>query len=121
MCSFSFPVVFGLFLSLIRDPNRQRTLPGKSRFVYFGTFRGDTEFWFRVSILFLTVFQDDFGVRLEGDEAAPERLGSSRSRRARRSMRRIVKDENDGSAQTLWHAAILWRRALLFALRTLFR
>src|SRR5205814_2400409 len=30
MCSFSFPVVFGLFFISHWDPNRQRTLPGKS-------------------------------------------------------------------------------------------
>jgi hypothetical protein len=31
---------------------------GQKSFVSFGTFRRDTEFWFRVSILFLTVFQE---------------------------------------------------------------
>jgi hypothetical protein len=57
MCSFSFPVVFGLFFSVTgirkdKDPTGQKFL------VSFGTFRRDTEFWFQVSILFLTVFQE---------------------------------------------------------------
>ena len=31
---------------------------GQKFFISFGTFRRDTEFWFRVSILFLTVFPE---------------------------------------------------------------
>ena len=53
---FLFPgrvwIVF--YLSLGSQQTKNPT--GQKCFVYFGTFRGDTEFWFRVSILFLTVF-----------------------------------------------------------------
>jgi hypothetical protein len=35
-----------------KEPYRAKVL------VSFGTFRRDTQFWFRVSILFLTVFQE---------------------------------------------------------------
>jgi hypothetical protein len=57
MCSFSFPVVFGLFLTVTgirtdKEPYRAKVL------ICFGTFRRDTQFWFQVSILFLTVFQE---------------------------------------------------------------
>ena len=57
MCSFSFPVVFGLFFS-VTGIRKDKDPTGQKFFVSFGTFRRDTEFWFRVSILFLTVFQE---------------------------------------------------------------
>jgi hypothetical protein len=57
MCSFSFPVVFGLFFS-VTGIRKDKDPTGQKSFVSFGTFRRDTEFWFRVSILFLTVFQE---------------------------------------------------------------
>jgi len=58
MCSFSFPVVFGLFYYLSLGSEQTKNPTGQKCFVCFGTFRGDTEFQFRVSILFLTVFQE---------------------------------------------------------------
>src|SRR6266403_504874 len=57
MCSFSFPVVLGLFFS-VTGTRKDKDPTGQKSFVSFGTFRRDTEFWFRVSILFLTVFQE---------------------------------------------------------------
>ncbi len=57
MCSFSFPVVFRLFFLCVGS-ERTKNPTGQKFFVSFGTFRRDTEFWFRVSILFLTVFQE---------------------------------------------------------------
>ncbi len=57
MCSFSFPVVLGLFFS-VTGIRKDKDPTGQKSFVSFGTFRRDTEFWFRVSILFLTVFQE---------------------------------------------------------------
>ena len=69
---------------------------GQKSFVWFGTFRRDTEFRFRVSILFLTVFH-------RAKAVAPAR--------------------NDGRAPASTGRAAIHARpgGLLFALRTLFR
>ena len=70
---------------------------GQKFFVSFGTFRRDTEFWFRVSILFLTVFQE-------------------------RTL--LVPARNDGRAPAMAQGVqlIVGRLGgLLFALRSLFR
>jgi hypothetical protein len=70
---------------------------GQKFFVSFGTFRRDTEFWFQVSILFLTVFQ-------------------------KRTL--LVPARNDGRAPAMAQGLQLIRGrlgALLFALRSLFR
>ena len=58
MCSFSFPVVLDCFLSFTGI--RKDKEPYRAKVLYlFGTFRRDTQFWFRVSILFLTVFRNE--------------------------------------------------------------
>jgi hypothetical protein len=96
MCSFSFPVVFGLFLSLT-GIRKDKDPTGQKSFVCFGTFRRDTEFWFRVSILFLTVFQE-------------------------RTL--LVPARNDGRTPAMAQGVQAnrgWLGALLFALRSLFR
>ena len=95
MCSFSFPVVFGLFFS-VTGIRKDKDPTGQKSFVSFGTFRRDTEFWFRVSILFLTVFQ-------ERTLLVPARI--------------------DGRAPVMAQGVQRSGRlgALLFALRTLFR
>jgi hypothetical protein len=96
MCSFSFPVVFGLFFS-VTGIRKDKDPTGQKSFVSFGTFRRDTEFWFRVSILFLTVFQE-------------------------RTL--LVPAGNDGRAPAMAQGVQpLGGRlgALLFALRSLFR
>ena len=76
---------------------RDKDPTGQKFFVSFGTFRRDTEFWFRVSILFLTVFQE-------------------------RTL--LVPARNDGRAPAMAQGVqrIGGRLgALLFALRSLFR
>jgi hypothetical protein len=96
MCSFSFPVVFGLFFSVTGIP-KDKDPTGQKSFVSFGTFRRDTQFWFRVSILFLTVFQE-------------------------RTL--LVPARNDGRARAMAQGVqLIGGRlgALLFALRSLFR
>ena len=96
MCSFSFPVVLGLFFS-VTGIRKDKDPTGQKSFVSFGTFRRDTEFWFRVSILFLTVFQ-------ERTLLVPARI--------------------DGSAPAMAQGVqLIGGRlgALLFALRSLFR
>ena len=55
---FLFPGrVLDCFLSLT-GIRKDKDSTGQKSFVSFGTFRGDTEFWFRVSILFLPVFRE---------------------------------------------------------------
>ena len=92
---FLFPgrVYFG-FWSLGSKQTKNPT--GQKSFVSFGTFRRDTQFWFRVSILFLTVFQ-------ERTLLVPARI--------------------DGRAPVMAQGVQRSGRlgALLFALRTLFR
>jgi hypothetical protein len=92
---FLFPgrvwIVFCLYwVRKDKDPTGQKS------FVSFGTFRRDTEFWFRVSILFLTVFQE-------------------------RTL--LVRAGNDGRAPAMAQGVQRSGRlgALLFALRSLFR
>jgi hypothetical protein len=94
MCSFSFPVVFGLFFS-VTGIRKDKDPTGQKFFISFGTFRRDTEFWFWVSILFLTVFQDETMTPAPNDRTnSCEGFGVQRSGRL---------------------------GALLFALRSLFR
>ena len=76
---------------------RDKDPTGQKFFVSFGTFRRDTEFWFRVSILFLTVFQE-------------------------RTL--LTTARNDGRAPAMAQGVqLIGGRlgALLFALRSLFR
>ena len=47
-----------MFIFLFTWIRKDKDPTGQRFFVSFGTFRRDTEFWFRVSILFLTVFQE---------------------------------------------------------------
>src|SRR4030095_12434943 len=54
---FLFPGGVCFCFSAHWDPNRQKTYRAKS-FVCFGTFRRDTEFRSRVSILFLVFFEE---------------------------------------------------------------
>jgi hypothetical protein len=54
---FLFPGRVLIFLCLT-GIRKDKDPTGQKSFVFFGTFRRDTEFWFRVSILFLTVFQE---------------------------------------------------------------
>ena len=49
--------MFGLFFS-VTGIRKDKDPTGQKSCVSFGTFRCDTEFRFRVSILFLTVFQE---------------------------------------------------------------
>jgi hypothetical protein len=96
MCSFSFPVVFGLFFS-VTGIQKDKNPTGQKFFVSFGTFRRDTQFWLRVSILFLTVFRE-------------------------RTL--LVPARNDGRTPAMaQEVQLIGGRpgALLFALRSLFR
>jgi hypothetical protein len=54
---FLFPGRVGLFFS-VTGIRKDKDSTGQKSFVSFGTFRRDTEFWSRMSILFLTVFQE---------------------------------------------------------------
>jgi hypothetical protein len=54
---FLFPGRVWIVFSVI-GIRKDKDPTGQKFFVSFGTFRRDTEFWFRVSILFLTVFQE---------------------------------------------------------------
>ena len=94
---FLFPGrVFDCFcLSLGSEQTKNPT--GQKSFVCFGTFRGDTEFRVRVSILFLIVFQ---------------------------RAKAAVRARNIGRAPVMARGPSAIREspgALLFALRTLFR
>ena len=95
MCSFSFPVVFVLFLSVTgirtdKEPYRAKV------FVSFGTFRRDTE----ISVLSVNTFFNCFS----GKNAMTPVPTTGRTREARGVVRFGILPG-----------------ALLFALRTLFR
>ena len=55
---FLFPGRVWIVFYFSLGSEQTKNLTGQKSFVCFGTFRRDTEFSFRVSILFLTVFQE---------------------------------------------------------------
>ena len=93
---FLFPGRVWIVFS-VTGTQKDKDPTGQKFFVSFGTLRRDTEFWFQVSILFLTVFQE-------------------------RTL--LVPARNDGRAPAMAQGVqLIGGRpgALLFALRTLFR
>jgi len=92
---FLFPGrVFDCFYLLLGS-EQTKNPTGQKSFVFFGTFRPDTEFAFRVSILFFLFFRNDPWRPAWNEERGREGLGA---------------------CGDFGHAG-----ALLFALRTLFR
>jgi hypothetical protein len=54
---FLFPGRVWIVFYLSLGSQQAKNPTGQKSFVSFGTFRRDTQFWFRVSIVFLAVFQ----------------------------------------------------------------
>jgi hypothetical protein len=55
---FLFPGRVWIVFYLSQGSEQTKNPTGQKHFICFGTFRRDTQFWFRMSILFLTVFQE---------------------------------------------------------------